>query len=254
MAQSLRVDLNCDLGESFGQYTLGQDAEMMPLITSANIACGMHAGDPDVMAQTVKLAKQHHVAVGAHPGYPDLQGFGRRAMSLSPREITHFTCYQIGALQAFTRAAGVKLVHVKPHGSLYNLAAQDAAAAEAIVQAVAMVDPELILVGLAGSVLVAAGEAAGLRVAREGFPDRAYLPDGRLMPRTQPGAVISEPAAVAENALRLVGEVVAAGKNRIQFDTLCLHGDHPNAVQNAQEVRRALAAAGVVICSLGEIV
>lgn len=247
MAQSLSVDLNCDLGESFGRYELGQDAEMMALISSANIACGIHAGDPEVMAQTVALAKKHHVSIGAHPGYPDLQGFGRRAMGLSPIEIAHLICYQIGALAAFTRSAGVGLAHVKPHGALYNLASRDAEAARAIARAVADYDPGLVLVGLAGSALVREGAAAGLQVAREAFPDRAYLPDGQLMPRSQPGAVISEPRAIAENALQLVKFGIMMDHQKIQVDTLCLHGDHPNAVQNAREVRKALEAEGVKI-------
>ncbi len=250
MAQSLSVDLNCDLGESFGRYKLGQDAEMMPLITSANIACGFHAGDPSVMAQTVSLAKGHKVSVGAHPGYPDLQGFGRRAMRLTPLEIAYTVCYQLGALAAFTRLAGVDLVHVKPHGALYNLASQDPDAARAIAQAVAQYDPQLVLVGLAGSELVREGEDAGLRVAREGFPDRAYLPDGGLMPRAQPGAVIEDPQAVAENAVRLVMQGIVIDQEAVKIDTLCLHGDHPEAVKNANAIRKALAAAGVKIRSL----
>ncbi len=247
MAQSLRVDLNCDLGESFGRYELGQDAEMMALISSANIACGFHAGDPSVMANTVALAKRHNVVVGAHPGYPDLQGFGRRAMSLSPLEIAYSICYQIGALAAFTRIASMGLVHVKPHGALYNLAAQDPAMARAIAQAVAEYDDRLVLVGLAGSELIREGEAAGLRVAREGFPDRTYLPDGSLMPRAQPGSVISETRAVAENALRLVKQGVMQNKKIIKIDTLCLHGDHSKALENARAVRGALQAEGVTI-------
>jgi len=252
MAQSLSIDLNCDLGESFGRYDLGQDAEMMSLITSANIACGFHAGDPSVMAHTVALAKRHKVSIGAHPGYPDLQGFGRRAMGLSPIEIAYSICYQIGALSAFTRVAGVELVHIKPHGALYNLASQDTAAARAIAQAVTEFNPDLILVGLAGSELIRQGEAAGLRVAQEGFPDRAYLPDGSLMPRAQPGAVISDPDAVAENALRLVEEGVRIKDEIIKIDTLCLHGDHPEAVNNARRIRKALEAEGVKIRSLSQ--
>jgi 5-oxoprolinase (ATP-hydrolysing) subunit A len=250
MARSLSVDLNCDLGESFGRYELGKDAEMMPLITSANIACGFHAGDPSVMARTVSLAKRHKVLVGAHPGYPDLQGFGRRALSLSPLEIAYALCYQIGALAAFTRVAGIELAHVKPHGALYNLASQDPAAARAIAAAVAEYDPGLVLVGLAGSVLVREAEAAGLRVAREGFPDRAYLPDGSLMPRAQPGALIEDPEAVAENAVRLVKQGIVIDQKPVKIDTLCLHGDHRESVKNAKTIRSALEAEGVEIRSL----
>ncbi len=247
MAQPLSIDLNCDLGESFGRYELGQDAEIMALITSANIACGFHASDPSVMANTVALAKRHNVSLGAHPGYPDLQGFGRRAMHLSPNEIAYFVAYQVGALAAFARIAGLSLAHVKPHGALYNLASQDTEAARAIARAVAEYDPNLVLVGLAGSELVREAEAAGLRMAREGFPGRAYLPDGGLMPRAQPGAVISEPGAIAENAVRLVKQGIKKGKEKIKIDTLCLHGDHPEAANNARAVRQALEAEGVKI-------
>jgi 5-oxoprolinase (ATP-hydrolysing) subunit A len=250
MAQSLRIDLNCDLGESFGRYELGQDAEIMTLITSANIACGFHAGDPSVMANTVALAKRHKVSIGAHPGYPDLQGFGRRAMRLSPHEIAYMVAYQIGALAAFAQIAGLRLAHIKPHGALYNLASQDPEAARAISRAVAEYDPKLIIVGLAGSELVREAEAVGLQAAREGFPDRAYLPDGSLMPRTQPGAVISEPAAIAENAVRLVKQGVITNNEIMQIDTLCLHGDHPEAANNAREVRKALEADDVQIQTL----
>jgi len=250
MAQPISIDLNCDLGESFGRYELGQDAEMMPLITSVNIACGFHAGDPSVMAQTVALAKRHKVLIGAHPGYPDIQGFGRRAMALSPLEIAYSICYQVGALAAFTQLAGVDLVHVKPHGALYNLAAQDASAARAIAQAIADYDPNLVLVGLAGSELTREGETAGLRVAQEAFPDRAYLPDGNLMPRAQPSAIIEDPEAVAENAVRLVVQGIEKDDVYVKVDTLCLHGDHPDAVSNAKAIRKALQAEGVEIRAL----
>ena len=177
------MDINCDLGESFGRYELGEDEEVMQFITSANVACGLHAGDPLTMERTVRLAARLGVAVGAHPGYPDLQGFGRRGMDLTPEEAAGFVLYQIGALAGFTRAAGIELAHVKPHGALYNQAAQDPALAEAIAQAVKSFSRDLILVGLAGSALVMAGEAAGLRTASEGFPDRAYNPDGSLRSR-----------------------------------------------------------------------
>ena len=250
MAESLRIDLNCDLGESFGRYALGEDEAMMQLVTSANIACGFHAGDPNVMAHTVKLAKHYKVSVGAHPGYPDLEGFGRRQMGLSSQEIANNTCYQLGALDAFVRIADLEMVHVKPHGALYNLAAQDPAAAHAIAQAVLAFNPRLILVGLAGSELTRAGKAAGLQTANEGFPDRAYLPDGQLMPRSQDGAVIITPKAVAKNALRLVKEGISVGEEHVTIDTLCLHGDNPQAVENARAVRSLLEDNGVEIRSL----
>lgn len=250
MASSLMVDLNSDLGESFGRYDLGEDAAMMKLITSANIACGFHAGDPTVIARTVALAMQHGVELGAHPGYPDLQGFGRRQMELTSEEINSVICYQLGALAAFARIAGLRLVHVKPHGALYNLAAQDFVVAKAIARAVSDYDPELILIGLAGSELIRAGEAAGLRIASEGFPDRAYLLDGQLVPRSKQGAVITKSEAVAANALRLVREGITVNGEIVRIDTLCLHGDHPKAVANAHAVRRALEDEGIEICSL----
>lgn len=251
MVRTLAVDLNCDLGEGFGRYDLGDDAEMMKWITSANVACGFHAGDPDVMARTVALAKAHGVALGAHPGYPDLQGFGRRAMTLSPEAIVHVLYYQLGALDAFTRTVATRLVHVKPHGALYNLAARDAITASAIARAVAAYDPNLILVGLGGSALVDAGIAAGLRVANEGFPDRTYLPDGQLMPRDLEGALITDPEQVASNAVRLVTDSISGQPFRV--DTLCLHGDHHQAVNNARLVRQALEDAGVEIRPLTRI-
>ncbi len=244
------MDLNCDLGESFGRYRLGEDAAMMALISSANVACGAHAGDPDVMAKTVALAKQFGVALGAHPGYPDLQGFGRRDMALSGEEITNSILYQLGALAGFAKAAGIPLVHVKPHGALYNRAARDPIAAVAIAQAVKQFDPGLILVGLAGSESIAAGKAIGLSTANEGFPDRAYLLDGSLMPRGQHGAVITDPDAIAANALKLVREGIFIAGGRISVDTLCLHGDNPKAVANARAVRTALEDAGIMIKSL----
>ncbi len=250
------MDLNCDMGESFGAYTLGQDAAVMPFITSANIACGYHAGDPRVMAATVALAAQHGVAIGAHPGYPDLQGFGRRSMDLTPEEVEAVTLYQIGALAGFTRAAGVELVHVKPHGALYNQAAKDPALARAIACAVAKFSTQLILVGLAGSALIAAGEEAQLHTASEAFPDRAYNPDGSLRSRKLPGAVLADPAEVLEHALELAvhGIKVETGSRTIYIpvNTLCLHGDHPHSVENAQKVRGALESAGIQVARLGK--
>nr|NIV35752.1 5-oxoprolinase subunit PxpA [Anaerolineae bacterium] len=206
-----RIDLNCDVGESHGAYRIGADEALMPWITSANVACGYHAGDPLVMDRTVRLAVQCGVGIGAHPGYPDLLGFGRRQMQLSPEEIENYVLYQVGALGAFVRSAGAKLAHVKPHGALYNAAAKDIEMARAIARGVARVRSDLILVGLAGSVLIEAAQEAGLRVAREGFADRAYNPDGTLRSRKLPGAVIEEPAMAAERAVRIArnGSVVA---------------------------------------------
>jgi 5-oxoprolinase (ATP-hydrolysing) subunit A len=250
------MDLNCDMGESFGAYALGQDAVVMPFITSANIACGYHAGDPLVMAASVALAAQHGVAVGAHPGHPDLQGFGRRSMDLTPEEVEALTLYQIGALAGFTRAAGVELVHVKPHGALYNQAAKDIALARAIARAVAKFSAQLILVGLAGSALVTAGEEAHLHTASEGFPDRAYNPDGSLRSRKLPGAVLEDPAEVLAHALELAArgiKVESGSQTRyIAVDTLCLHGDHAHSGENARKVRGALEAAGIAVARLGK--
>ncbi len=245
------MDLNCDLGESFGRYTLGDDRGLLPLATSINIACGLHAGDPLVMQRTVRWAKEHPLNIGAHPGWPDLQGFGRREMALSPEETEAFVLYQIGALAAFVRAEGLSLTHVKPHGALYNQAARDPALAEAVARAVRRFDPGVILVGPAGSHLIRAGQAHGLRVAVEGFPDRAYLPDGSLMPRHQPGAVVETPEAVARNAVRLAQEGIRLGERVWRMDTLCIHGDHPWAVENARQIRQALEQAGVPIAPLG---
>ncbi|MBG0787736.1 MAG: 5-oxoprolinase subunit PxpA [Anaerolineaceae bacterium] len=253
MALPLTIDLNCDLGESFGRYKLGDDAAMMPWITSANVACGFHAGDPQVMAETVALTGEHQVALGAHPGYPDLQGFGRRQMALSPEEVRGIILYQLGALFGFAQAAGVPLVHVKPHGALYNFAARDRVTAEAITGAVTAFDPDLILVGLAGSLLIEAGEQAGLQVANEGFPDRAYLPTGELMPRSQPGAMITDPEAVADNAVQLAKEGITVAGKQVRIDTLCLHGDNPQAVANAKRVRQRLEEAGFQICALSPL-
>jgi len=243
----MTIDLNCDLGESFGRYTLGNDAALMPFITSANLACGFHAGDPSVMQATVRLAKQHGVNIGAHPGWPDLQGFGRREMSFSAEEIEALVLYQIGALAGFAKAEGVELQHVKPHGALYNQAAKDIALAEAIARAVKRFSRELILVGLAGSSLVESARGLGLSVASEAFPDRGYNLDGTLMSRKLSGAVLHNPAAVAENAARLATAGLRFGAKVIFPDTLCLHGDNAEAAENARLVREKLAQAGVEV-------
>jgi 5-oxoprolinase (ATP-hydrolysing) subunit A len=248
------MDLNCDMGESFGAYALGQDAAVMPFITSANIACGYHAGDPLVMTATVTLAARHGVAIGAHPGYPDLQGFGRRGMELTPEEVQAMILYQIGALSGFTRAAGVDLVHVKPHGALYNQAAKDPVLAGAIARAVAKFSSALILVGLAGSALIAAGQEAHLHTASEAFPDRAYNPDGSLRSRKLPGAVLEDSTAVLQHAMELAAQGIkvetGSRSHYLPVDTLCLHGDHPHAGENARQVRSALEAAGIVVTRL----
>jgi UPF0271 protein len=244
------MDLNCDMGESFGRYTVGDDASIMPFITSANIACGLHAGDPSVMESTVRLAKQYGVAVGAHPGWPDLQGFGRRELSLRPDEAEAYILYQIGALAAFARHEGVQLRHVKPHGALYNQAANDRALADVIARAVKSFDKNLVLVGLAGSALIKAGLAIGLRVANEAFPDRRYNPDGTLRSRKQTGALVAVPEDVATRAVALARDGIELAGRSVPVDTLCLHGDNPNATRNAELVRAALDRAGVEVHSL----
>ena len=254
----MNIDINCDMGESFGRYSLGQDETMITRITSANIACGFHAGDPLVMDKTVRLALQHGVAVGAHPAYPDLQGFGRRTLDMSVDEIEAFTLYQVAALAGFMRAAGAELVHVKPHGALYNFAAKNPDTAGAIARGVARFSKELILVGLAGSLLLQAAADAGLRSASEGFPERGYNPDGSLMSRKLPGAVINSPEQAAQQALRLVKEgiqVTSGGKQtRFAVDTLCIHGDSPNAPAVSRAVYDALVAAGIEIKPLNELI
>jgi 5-oxoprolinase (ATP-hydrolysing) subunit A len=246
----MKIDLNCDMGESFGRYTLGNDAAVMPFISSANIACGMHAGDPLVMRVTIRLAKQNHVAIGAHPGWPDLQGFGRREMNLAPDEVEAFVLYQIGALAAFAKAEGTGLRHVKPHGALYNQAAKDHPLAAAIARAVRSFDKDLILVGLAGSALVSAGAELGLRVANEAFPDRRYNADGTLASRKEANAILESPDEVAAHAVGLAQAGIDFGGRRVQVDTLCLHGDNLHAAENAKMVHEALSKQGIEVTAL----
>ncbi len=250
----MRVDLNADLGESFGAWPMGHDAALMPSLSSANIACGFHAGDPGTMRETVALARAHGVAVGAHPGFPDLVGFGRREMQASPREIEDFVLYQVAALAGVAAAQGVGLQHVKAHGALYLMACRHRAMADAIARAVAALDKSLILFGLPRSAMLEAGRAAGLRVAAEVFADRAYEADGSLASRAKPGSVIHDPAAVVARTVRMVRdrEVVALDGSvvRLEADTLCLHGDTPGAADLARAVRAGLEAAGVEIGSL----
>jgi UPF0271 protein len=254
----MRIDLNCDLGESFGCYRLADDEAMLQVATSANVACGLHAGDPLVMARTVTLAAREGVAVGAHPGYPDLQGFGRRAMALSPEDLEAFLVYQIGALAAFARAANVSLAHVKPHGALYNAAMRDADLAGAVARAVASFDRDLIVVAQPGSALVQEARAVGLKVAHEGFADRAYRPDGTLVPRGESGAVIHDPAEAVRRAVRMVtqGQVdtIEGRVIPVQLDTLCVHGDTPGAARIAADLRTALTAAGVQVVPMVEVI
>ena len=246
------IDLNADVGESFGAWTLGADEALLACVTSVNIACGFHAGDPSVIDRIVALAARAGLAIGAHPGHWDLRGFGRRAIAAPPDEVESDVLYQVGALAAFARAHGTRLVHVKPHGALYNQAVGDEALARAIARGVARAGGELILVGLAGSKLMRdAALAQGLRFAAEAFADRRYEADGTLQSRRVPGSVITDPEAAAAQALRIVqtGTVVAADGGEVPLcaDTLCLHGDNPAAVGNARAVRGALESAGVTL-------
>ena len=245
----LTVDLNADLGESFGRYTLGMDGRILPVISSANIACGFHASDPVVMEKTVMLAKQAGVAVGAHPGYPDLMGFGRRNMAVSPAEARAYILYQLGALDAFLRPLGMKLRHVKPHGAFYNMAAVDYTLAKAVCEAVRDFDPGLILLGLSGSELIRAAEDTGLKACSEVFADRAYEEDSTLVSRNRPGAVITDEGEAIRRVIRMVteGKVTAVtGKDvSIRADSVCVHGDGEKAVLFAESIRKALEENGI---------
>ena len=249
------IDLNCDMGESFGSYKLGYDEEVIKYITSANIACGFHAGDPMWMRQTVRLAEKHGVGIGAHPSFPDLQGFGRRNMAVTPEEAKNDVVYQIGALSSFTGSK--RLQHVKPHGAMYNMAVGQEDLAKAICEAVLEVDPEMILVVLAGSPWVEIAQEMGLRVAREAFADRALNADGTLVSRSSPGAVIHDPKEVVERSIRMVTEGTATAitgeELSLHPDTLCLHGDTPDAVELAAALRSNLEAAGVDVVPLSKL-
>jgi len=251
------IDLNSDMGESFGAYSIGADEEILRWVTSANVACGWHGGDPLVMRRTVQKAKELGVGVGAHPSYPDLLGFGRRAMQISRQEARDYILYQIGALRAFTEALGVRLQHVKAHGALYNVAVKDRELSLGIAEGVAEAGGDLILVGLPGSEIIAAGQEVGLRVAREAFGDRAYHEDGTLVSRKIPGSLITDPDQVAERALGLIrGNVktITGSEIRIEADTICLHGDTPGAGLIARRVRERLEAAGITPRSMAAFV
>lgn len=243
------IDLNADLGEGFGRYRLDSDAELLTLVSSANIACGFHAGDPVVMRETVSRAVARRVTIGAHPSYPDLQGFGRREMGASPEEVEAFVVYQIGALSAFCGAHGARLRYVKPHGALYNRAARDPALARAIARGMRSVDPGLVLLGLDGTAMLVEAGAEGIEVAREAFVDRAYLPDGHLVPRSQAGAVLDDIPTVVERAVRMVTErfVIAIDGTRriVRPDSLCVHGDGPHAVAIVRALRERFDALGI---------
>jgi UPF0271 protein len=243
------VDLNCDLGESFGSFVVGQDELILKHITSANIACGYHAGDHNVMAKTVKLAKENEVSIGAHPGFPDLLGFGRRNIHTDPEDIYNFVIYQMSALQGFCKLHDVPLHHVKPHGALFNMASKDQVMAEAIAQAVYDFDSSLVLFGLSGGELTKAGVKVGLTVANEVFADRTYQPDGTLTPRTQDNALIHETDQAIEQVLTMVKErtvrAVDGSIVPIQADTICVHGDGPSALAFAHKLQETLVAEGI---------
>lgn len=254
MSPKIQIDMNSDVGESFGIYKLGLDEEVIPHITSANIACGFHGGDPGVMRKTISLANRYGVEVGAHPGFPDLVGFGRRNVDATLEEIQDDVVYQMGALQAFAIVQGLRLQHVKPHGALYNMAVANPKIWEAIAEAVAKVDREIILVVLACSKresLQEIGKRYGIRIAFEAFPDRAYRSDGTLVPRREKGAVIHDHEMVAKRALKMTleGTVISMDGTEIELkaDTLCVHGDNPAAVQMVKKIREELKNAGVTV-------
>lgn len=251
MSSQFSVDLNCDLGEGFGSWITGNDEAILPYVSSANIACGFHAGDPSIMMKTIALALKHQVAIGAHPGFADLAGFGRREIHVSPKEVYALMVYQIGAISACASVQGGVLRHVKPHGALYNMAARDAALADAIAHAVYDVDPTLILYGLSGSEFIHAGQKKGLTIYQEVFADRTYQWDGTLTPRNQENAIIADHAQAVEQVIQMVkyGKVTSLqGVDvPIQADTICLHGDNLEAVHFAKEIYQALSDHNIAI-------
>ncbi|MGB9740710.1 MAG: LamB/YcsF family protein [Candidatus Bathyarchaeia archaeon] len=255
----LQIDINCDLGESYGAFKVGNDEKIMPHITSANIACGFHAGDPITMAHTLDLAKKYGVAVGAHPGYPDLLGFGRREMHLTLEEIKNYIIYQVSALQGFAKIAGLNLQHVKPHGALYNTAVKDEETSKGIVDAVKALDKNLIIFAPSKSVLAKIAINAGLRVAYEFFADRAYNADGSLVSRKKPDSIVTKPSAVLERTLKVIregtvlsanGETVTLGK----VHTICVHGDTPTAVKLTETLKKELVKSGIEVMPVGNFI
>jgi UPF0271 protein len=247
----ITIDLNADMGESFGAWTMGDDAALMPWITSANVACGFHAGDPATIAATVALAREHGVAIGAHPSLPDLQGFGRRTMQVTEDEVYRLALYQAGAVRAFVDAAGGRLHHLKAHGALYNMAAKDAALSRGLVRAVKALGDEVQIYVLAGSIMETLAREAGLTVRCEVFADRRYMPDGSLSPRTRPDALITDESESVAQVLSMVGQgtlVAVDGTTvKVQADTVCIHGDKPTAVPFVQALRKALSTASVQV-------
>lgn len=253
-----QIDLNCDLGESFGNYKIGMDEKVIPMITSANVACGYHASDPVVMNKTIVMAKEYGIEVGAHPGFPDLMGFGRRNMNVSPSEAKAYTLYQLGALDAFCRVHRRKMQHVKPHGAMYNMAAKNYSLAKAICEAIYEFDKDLIVMGLSGGELVRAGKDTGLRTALEVFADRAYEEDGTLVDRRKDGAVITDEEVAIARVVRMIKEqkvTAITGKDiTIKADSVCVHGDGVKALEFVKKIREKLTEEGIALKSLKDIV
>ncbi|WP_315118904.1 5-oxoprolinase subunit PxpA [uncultured Clostridium sp.] len=254
----LKVDLNSDLGESFGNYKIGLDEEVIKYVTSVNIACGWHAGDPEVMEKTIEIAKENGVAVGAHPGFLDLMGFGRRNISVNPREMKAYIKYQLGALMAFAKAKGEKIQHVKPHGAMYNMAAKDSALAIATAEAIYEVDEDIILLGLANSELIKAGKHVGLKVANEVFADRAYNADGTLVARSQKGAVIHDADIAISRVIRMVKEKkvtsITGEDVEINAQSICVHGDNPEAVKFVKKIKTKLQEEGIEVTAISNFI
>lgn len=257
--RKLKIDINCDLGESYGEFKVGNDAKIMPHITSANIACGFHAGDPVTIARTVNLAKKYNVAIGAHPSFPDLMGFGRREMQLTAEEVKNYTIYQVSALGGFAKTVNTSLQHVKPHGALYNMAARDNRLSKAIVEAVMALDRNLIVFAPPNSALAKVAAKNGLCVAHEFFADRSYNPDGSLVSRKQPDAIIQEPKKAVERTIKAVkngtvlatnGKVVDIGK----VHTICVHGDTPTSVKLAEAIKQGLVREGIEVTHVGSFI
>ncbi|WP_461676201.1 5-oxoprolinase subunit PxpA [Staphylococcus warneri] len=250
----MQIDLNCDLGEAFGNYSFGGDKDILPLITSANIACGFHAGDANVMNETIQLAKRHNIGIGAHPGLPDLQGFGRRKLDMSPEEVYNIVVYQLGALNGFCQIHDVKMNHVKPHGALYQMGAKDKSIASAIAQAVYDFDKTLVFVGLANTLLISEAKKLGLKTASEVFADRRYEDDGQLVSRKEPDAVISYSDEALNQVVKMVTENKVISKNNkeitLQADTICVHGDGAHALEFVTKIREKLTKEGIDIQSL----
>jgi len=259
MYLKIRIDINCDLGESYGEFKVGNDAEIMSHITSANVACGFHAGDPVTIAKTINLAKKHKVAIGAHPGFPDLMGFGRREMQLTSEEAKNYVIYQISALQGFIKTANLSLQHVKPHGALYNMAVKDEKLSKAIAEAAKAVDRNLIVFASPNSTLARVAAKNGLHVANEFFADRAYNSDGSLVSRKQSNAIVHEPKKVIERVARAVSErtVLATDGNVVnlgEVHTVCVHGDTSNAVELAKNLKKGLVKKGIDVKPVGSFI